>query len=274
MQSEYRLKLLERIAEYEKQGLWDKDIEDDPETIVLTPDKIDYVGEKFKTRIATKIANRAAINYYEKQIKQGNFVIKAINGIENFRKHKDDGVILTCNHFSVFDNYAIWRAIRDEVKRGERLYKVIREGNYTNFKGLFGFFFRHCNTLPLSSNMDTMKKFFKAVSTILGRGEKILIYPEQAMWWNYRKPRPMKNGAFRLAAKNFVPVIPCFITMEDTDRLDADGFKIQAYTIWFLPAIYPKKELNEKEYCEYLKQENYNAWKELYEKVYGVPLEY
>lgn len=35
MQSEYRLKLLERIAEYEKQGLWDKDIEDDPETIVL-----------------------------------------------------------------------------------------------------------------------------------------------------------------------------------------------------------------------------------------------
>ena len=49
--------------------------------------------------------------------------------------------------------------------------------------------------------MDTMKKFFKAVSTILGRGEKILIYPEQAMWWNYRKPRPMKDGAIERMLK-------------------------------------------------------------------------
>lgn len=274
MQSEYRLKLLERIKQYEKEGLWDKDVEDDPETIVLTPDKIDYVGEKFSTRFYTKIANRAATSYYEKQIKKGNFIIKDIKGIENFRVHKDDGVILTCNHFSVFDNYAIWRAIRGEVKKSERLYKVIREGNYTNFKGLFGFFFRHCNTLPISSNTETMKKFFKAVKTILGRGEKILIYPEQAMWWNYRKPRPMKNGAFRLAAKNLVPIIPCFITMEDTDKIDADGFKIQAYTVWFLPAIYPNAKLNEKENSEYLKQENYRVWKNLYEEVYGVKLEY
>ena len=273
MQSEYRLKLLSRIEEYEKAGLWDKDIEDDPETIVLTPDKIDYLGEKFSTRLFNKIANRAAIRYYEKQIKLKNFIIKDIKGIENFTS-LNGGAILTCNHFSVNDNYAIFRAIRPHLKKGENLYKVIREGNYTNFKGIFGFFFRHCNTLPLSSNTETMKKFFKSVSILLSNGKKILIYPEQAMWWNYRKPRPMKNGAFRLAAKNKVPVLPCFITMEDTDRLDADGFKIQAYTIWFLPAIYPKDQLNEKQNSEYLKEENYRVWKDLYEEVYKIPLTY
>ena len=37
MQSEERLKVLARIAELEKQGLWDKDVEDDPETIILRP---------------------------------------------------------------------------------------------------------------------------------------------------------------------------------------------------------------------------------------------
>ena len=84
----------------------------------------------------------------------------------------------------------------------------------------------------------------------------------------------MKNGAFRIAAKNNVPVLPCFITMEDTDKIDADGFNIQAYTIWFLPAIQPKSELNEKDNSEYLKQENYRVWKELYEKVYKIPLTY
>ncbi|MBR2869917.1 MAG: 1-acyl-sn-glycerol-3-phosphate acyltransferase [Clostridia bacterium] len=273
MQSEYRLKVIERIKEYEKQGLWDKNVEDDPETYVLMPDKIDYLGEKFSTRFFNKIANRLAVKYYEKLIRNGDFIIKEINGIENYLSCKE-GAIITCNHFSVMDNYAIYRAIRDYLPKGHFLYKVIREGNYTNFKGFFGFLFRHCNTLPLSSNIDTMKKFMRSVSTLLERGEKILIYPEQAMWWNYRKPRPMKNGAFKFAVKNNVPIIPSFITMEDTDKLDGEGFNIQEYTIWFLPPIYPKKELSEKENTEYLKEENYRVWKELYEKVYGIPLTY
>lgn len=273
MQSEERKKVKERIAEFERQGLWDKDVEDDPETIMLMPDKVDYLGEKLWSKICTSIANRAAIRYYEKRIKSGEFVIKAINGIENY-KAIDGGAVITCNHFSIYDNYAIYRAIRDYLPKGHQLYKVIREGNYTNFKGVFGFFFKHCNVLPLSSNMETMKKFLKSVDTLLKRGEKILVYPEQAMWWNYKKPRPMKNGAFRFAVKSKAPIIPAFITMEDTDRLDEYGFNIQAYTIWFLPAIYPKAELSDKENCEYLKEENYKAWKDLYEKVYGLSLTY
>lgn len=268
-----RIKILEKIRQYEIDGKFDIDVEDDPETIVLQPDKVDYLEEKLSTRIFTKIANRRAVKYYENEINKGDFVIKAINGLENFKAVKE-GAIITCNHFSVYDNYAIYRAIRNDLKKGHQLYKVIREGNYTNFKGLYGFFFRHCNTLPLSSNMETMKKFLKSVSVLLNRGEKILIYPEQAMWWNYRKPRPMKNGAFKLAVKNSVPVIPAFITMEDTDKKDANGFNIQAYTVWFLPAIYPKKDVSEKENIEFVKQENFRVWRELYEKVYQIPLEY
>ena len=273
MQSEERLKILEKISEYERNGLWDKDVEDDPESYPLQPNKVDYLAEKFSTRFFTKIANRVAVRYYEKLIKSGDFIIKDIKGIENFRA-VEGGAILTCNHFSVMDNYAVYRAIRDEIPKGKFLYKIIKEGNYTNFKGLFGFLFRHCNTLPLSSNRETMKKFLKAVSTLLERDEKILIYPEQAMWWNYRKPRPMKNGAFNLAAKNHKPIIPIFITMEDTDNLDAYGFKIQAYTLWFLPPIYPKEELSDKENTAYMKEQNYEAWKNVYEEFYKIPLSY
>ncbi len=273
MQSVKRLEVIERIKEYERLKLWEKDVEDDPETIVLMPDKIDYLGEKLSSKIMTKIANRAAVNFYEKKIKTGEFVIKEVKGLENYRE-VNGGAIITCNHFSVYDNYAVYRAIRKDLGKKHRLYKVIREGNYTNFKGLFGFFFRHCNVLPLSSNTQTMKKFLSAVNTLLTRGEKILVYPEQAMWFNYRKPRPFKNGAFRFAVKSNVPVIPCFITMEDTDKLDGDGFSIQAYTVWFLPPIYPKSELGEKQNAEYMKNENYLAVKALYERVYGKPLTY
>ena len=119
-----------------------------------------------------------------------------------------------------------------------------------------------------------MKKFMKAISVLLKRGEKILIYPEQAMWWNYKKPRPLKSGAFKFAVKNNVPIVPAFITLEDTDKVGANGFNIPAHTIWFLPPIYPQKGLTEKENVEYMKEQNFNAWKELYEKVYGVTLKY
>lgn len=273
MLSESRLNILKKIEEYERAGLWDKDVEDDPETIPLSPEKIDYLGEKLSSKIMNKIANHAAVSYYEGLIKKGDFVIKEIKGLENYRA-VSSGAVITCNHFSVLDNYAVYRAIRGDFKKGQNLYKVIREGNYTNFKGLFGFFFRHCNTLPLSSNPKTMVKFLKSVKTLLNRGEKILIYPEQAMWWNYKKPRPMKNGAFKIAVMSNVPVIPVFITMEDMQKLDADGAPVQAYTMWFLPAIYPKDGLSEKENAEYMKEENYKAWKKVYEDFYKIPLKY
>ena len=86
----------------------------------------------------------------------------------------EGGKLITCNHFSIGDNYAVWRSIRDHVG-GKMLYKVIREGNYTNPPKPFGLMMRYCNTLPLSGQTATMKKFNKAVKTLLARGESILI---------------------------------------------------------------------------------------------------
>ena len=157
---------------------------------------------------------------------------------------------------------------------GKLLYKVIREGNYTNPPKPFGLFMRHCNTLPLSSQLSTMKKFSKAVKTLLGRGETILIYPEQSMWWNYRKPKPMQDGAFALAVRNNTPIVPIFITMEDSDVLDGDGFFVQEYTMNILPAIYPDQSLPTGERKEKMKRENYEAWVRVYEEFYKKPLVY
>ena len=272
MYSEERLAVLNKIKEFEKNQEWNKDVEPDPESKVLLPNKVDYLGEKLTSKIKTKIANRFAVLYYEKLIKNGDFVIKDILGLENYRSVKG-GAILTCNHFSPLDNYAVYRAIRKDLGK-RRLYKIIKEGNYTSYKGLFGFFFRNCNTLPLSSNMETMRKFMFSVSKLLNRGEKILIYPEQSMWWNYKKPRPLKNGAFRFAIKNKVPIIPIFITMEDTEKIGADGFKVQAYTLHFLKPIYPNANLNVRQNQDYMAQENYKVWENVYQTFYKRPLVY
>jgi hypothetical protein len=94
------------------------------------------------------------------------------------------------------------------------------------------------------------------------------------MWWNYRKPRPMKNGAFLAAAKSMAPIIPCFVTMRDTDKIGGDGFPIQEFTLNIAPVIYPDANLTAKDNAEIMKQKNFDAWKEIYESVYGEELKY
>lgn len=270
--SAHKLELVRRIAELEEKGLWHLDVEDDPQTYPLMPDKIDYLNEKFINKIKNKIANAAGTKFFDKMIADRQLIIKEVRGIENFASVKG-GKIVTCNHFSVGDNYAVWVALRDYMD-GKMLYKVIREGNYTNPPKPFGLFMRHCNTLPLSSQMATMKKFMKAVEVLLGRGETILIYPEQSMWWNYRKPKPMQDGAFTLAVRNNTPVVPIFITMEDSDVLDGDGFFVQEYTINILPPIYPDSTLSRPDATKKMKNENYEAWVRVYEDFYKKPLVY
>jgi len=267
-----RLKVLDKIKEYEKAEKWDEDVELDPPALELLPKDVDYLNKKLSSKIATWFANIAATNFYENLIKNKQFIIKEVKGIENFQKVKG-GAIITSNHFSPLENYAVWRTIKPYMN-GKRLYRVIKEGNYTNPPKPFKFIMRNCDTLPLSRNRETMKLFLKSIDTLLTRGEKILVYPEQAMWWNYRKPRPLKNGAFKFAISSNVPVIPFFITMTDSEIIGNDGFPVQEYTVNIMPAIYPDENLSKNENAEMMKNKNYELWKQTYEEFYKTPLIY
>lgn len=272
--SKDRLEILRRIEELERAGLFDVDAEKDPETIPLAPEKIDYLREGAYDRIKNKVANRIGERFLHNILRDNKLIIKDINGIENLQNVKT-GAIITCNHFNPMDVFAVEKVFRVSGQDKERkLYKVIREGNYTNFPGFYGFLFRNCDTLPLSSNKRTMVKFLEAIDVILGKGNFVLVYPEQSLWWNYKKPKPLKNGAFKIATRNNVPVIPMFITMEDSNIIGEDGFPIQEYIINIESPIYPKDSLSEKENTEIMKDKNYQVWKKIYEDFYQIPLEY
>ena len=272
--SQYRIDVQKKIEKLEKEGKFDIDVENDPPTIVLTPENIDYLRSKMTSKLKRIFANEVGERFLDNLIKNNKLIIKNINGLENLNKVKT-GAIITCNHFNPFDCFTVEKVFRMcENEKDKRLYKVIREGNYTNFPGLYGFFFRNCDTLPLSSNKRTMVNFIKAVDTILQGGDYILIYPEQSMWWNYKKPKPLKDGAFKLAARNNAPVVPIFITMEDSNIIGEDGFNVQEYTINIGEPIYPDKNLNEKENTEIMKKQNFEIWKKIYENFYKIPLKY
>lgn len=273
MSFEQKQKIINKIAEYEKKGLFDVDVNEDPEAPILLVNQVDYECHKLSNKIKRSIANFLADNYYKRLIKKN---ILIIDGIENETILKDalkNGAIITCNHFSEYDNYIVYHCIKKYLPK-KYLYKVIREGNYTNFPGLYGFFFRNCNTLPLSSNYHTMMKFYKSVNNLLKNKESILIYPEQAMWWNYKKPRPFKIGAFKIAFKANVPIVPLFTTMKDDTKLDKDNFLIQRHTLHVLNPIYPDKLLPENKGANLLKEQVFKEYKDKYEEVYQKELVY
>ena len=270
--SQDRQEVLDRIQQYEKKGWFDKDVENDPPAPELLPDQVDYLCKKLSSKIFRRIANRVGDKFFLGLIKKDVLVIDGVTGEEHLSALKN-GAIVTCNHFSAFDNYVVFHCIRKALPK-KYLYKVIREGNYTNFPGLYGFLFKHCNTLPLSSNRRTMINFMSAVNTLLKRGESILIYPEQGMWWNYKKPRPFKLGGFKMAYRAGVPVLPTFITMTDDERLDENGYPVQRHTLHIMPPIYPDAALGEKAGAEKMKDEAYALCKAKYEEVYGIPLVY
>ena len=271
-QAQDRVAVIEKIGELEAKGKFDVDAEDDPPTLPLEED-VDYAKKKLISRMKAAAAFKAARVFVNNLIENKQLIMKDIVGLENLTS-LEGGAIITCNHFNAFDSFAMQLVYDHADTKKHKFFRVVREGNYTNFPGFYGFLMRNCNTLPLSSGFKNMQKFMSSVSEILKDGHFILVYPEQSMWWNYRKPKPLKKGAFSMAAKNNVPVLPCFITMQDSDVLGEDGFYVQEYTVHIGKPIYPDPDSAVGENAERMKDENYLLWKDIYENNYGIPLVY
>ena len=266
-----REQILEKIKLYEKEGKFDLDVENDPPFKNLEPGDVDYLRKRFISRFKTYFVKRRADRYFDGLIKKGVIVIDDYENTEII-KHMKSGAVITCNHFSPFDSIPLHKIVKKYAPR-KKLWKVIREGNFT-FPGMYGTFIRNYYSLPLAQNNIVMKQMINATNTVLKKGDFVLIYAEQSMWWNYRKPKPLKPGAFKFAAQANVPVIPTFITMRDTDQKDKDGYPIQAYTLHILEPIYPDPTLSVSENVNNMKAANEKAWKDCYERVYKTKLTY
>lgn len=265
-----RVAVLRKIAQLESDEIYDVDVEEDPPTKPIRGN-VDYCKKRVMSRIKARFAFAVAKSYLKKLLKRKKFILKGIEGVENLSSLKS-GAIITCNHFNAFDSFAIHMAYDAAAQKQRKFFRVIREGNYTSYPGLYGFFMRNCNTLPLSQSYSELKKFSTSVDKLLAEGHFILVYPEKSMWWNYRKPRPLKSGAFRFAVRNAAPVVPCFITLRDSDIVGSDGFPVQEYTVHIEKPIYPETDKPAAEQIQTLLEQNQKVWKDVYERTYGFPL--
>ena len=264
-QSKERLEILEKIKKLEAEGgsSFYVDVEPDPPGHPLEPHEVDYLQKKFSSKFHAFVT-RAIASVAQKLLRK-DLKMRVVG--EEHLKNITSGAILTSNHFSKFENLAV-KEVADRIPTKHRFYRVIKDINYFQ-PGIIGYLMKHCDTFPLSTNHKTMRLFSEAMETVLRRGDLVLVYPEQAMWWNYRKPRPFREGAFFYAAKNNVPIVPIFVTMEDQDVLDGDGFPKQAYTIHVMPPIYPDPAKSMRENEQEMLQKNQQLCYDKYKEVYG-----
>ena len=72
------------------------------------------------------------------------------------------------------------------------------------------------------------------------------------MWLNYPYPRPFLSGAFTLAARNNVPVVPMFYAYRKKGFLRRLLHMHAPMTAYILPAVYPDPALSGKHRAEQL----------------------
>ena len=269
--SEKMTQMLAAQAELEKDGRFDEDVDTTPPWNGR-PRKTDLVNKKITSKIKTGLGNFIAVRYYNHLFRTKQVVFAGAKGYENLAGFTG-GAIVTCNHCHSFDHYGAYLGLKKHFGRRFRLWKIVKEGNFHS-GGISGFLTRNCNTLPISDSPKTAAKCMRATETLLKQNKKIAVFPEQALWWYYRKPRPLKNGAFLLAAKFNAPIIPCFLTFSDASgkdgkpRLGKDGQPVQEFTLNVLPLLRPDPNLSVKENTESLKNENARLWQQCFAAAY------
>ena len=192
-------------------------------------------------------------------------------GMENL-EGISGGAIITSNHYNPTDTTPIRMMVR-QVGKGRRHNIVVQESNIF-MTGLFGFLMKNCGTLPVSASAEYMTKNLKpAIEELLRREHFILIYPEQEMWFNYKKPRALRDGAYHYAALFGVPIISVFTEMRNMDgELDENGFYPVKHILHIMPPIYPDPTLSVRENRVRMQREDYLLKRKKYEQVYGIPL--
>jgi len=194
-----------------------------------------------------------------------------IIGLEKLR-HLEGGAIITSNHFNPDENTAI-RRMTQKLRKGRLC--IVNQDTNLGMTGLFGFFMNYIDIIPINHELGWLTNHFaKLVEKSLSKKQLILMYPEQEMWFNYRKPRPCKSGAYLFAARNNVPIISCFVEIREKQSMAAPDFHNTQYILHILDPIYPDPDksaaANGREMCE----RDYAQKVAAYERCYGRKLTY
>ncbi|AIS08439.1 hypothetical protein LACWKB8_0121 [Lactobacillus sp. wkB8] len=188
-------------------------------------------------------------------------------GLENLANLPQGGAIITANHFNQIDSLPI----KHLANKTHHSLTIAIEDTNLKLPGILCYLMNYVGTIPLiqvPSYVGT--EFPRHLHDALEQNSWVLIFPEQEMWWNYRKPRELKRGAYYFAAKQNVPVISTFIEIQSTAKIEKNhpNFYQTKYVVHVLPPIFPDVKLTANENSKLMMKRDYQQKVAAYEKAY------
>lgn len=237
-------------------------------------EKLKYINKFYQNQkspiyfIKNKIANKTVRKIAKEIYPNINIIgLEKLNYVD-----LTNGAIITSNHFNPLDSYNIRKIVEEKLHK--KLYIVVQDTNLA-MPGALGFLFNNIEVIPLSKSPNyIIKKFMPELKKILSKGNFVLIYPEEELWFNYKLPRPCKRGAYQFAHELDVPVISCFVKMTDTNITDNNEFNIVKYDVFINKVIYPEKNESIKRDSRKMAEVDYETRKKAYEDAYNKELKY
>lgn len=124
--------------------------------------------------------------------------------IRRYRRLFKDGAMTVCNHVYRWDYVSILYAIRYR-----RLWAPMLAAH---FRGSDAWFMRNIGGIPIPEERSGLRRFDEAFDELHRRKQWIHVFPESCRWDFYAPVRPFKPGAFNMAYKYGLPVIPLVIS--------------------------------------------------------------
>ena len=130
-----------------------------------------------------------------------------IEGREKIRKNRKlfaGGVMTVCNHVHRWDMVCVLQAMR---------YRMAWIPMYAEpFKGKDGFKMKYVGGIPIPESISGLGKFNEAMQELRDLKKWIHIFPESCSWKFYAPLRPFKTGAFNMAYRYSLPVVPMILS--------------------------------------------------------------
>ena len=169
-----------------------------------------------------------------------------IEGKKNLRKNKKffkNGAITVANHVYRWDFLAVVQAVATIGRR--RLYFPALADN---FNGKDALQIRSAGGIPVPlKGMGAMRKFNEAFDFLVSKRKWLHVFPEQCRWNWYEPIRPFKKGAFVLAYRYNLPIIPMAIRYRPLKGWRKIFFKEPLITISVGKPIFPDKNARRKD---------------------------
>ena len=172
-----------------------------------------FVNDSFKQRFWTFTLVTLVVHFLMRIMLRTKMGLR-FKGRENLKKYKRElqgGAITIANHCFRLDCPCVMLAANLPYNLKIPMFAP-------NFGTKDGFFMKAAGGIPIpeaEAGMGALKKFNEAFDEFHRRGYWIHIFPEAKRWDFYKPLRPFQKGAFTMAYKYGMPLLPCVITYRE-----------------------------------------------------------